>query len=54
MHGAAEKGHDAVVKTLINHNADVNAVTVVSWCMESTYYITVCFIERTVSLASCC
>ena len=29
MHGAAEKGHDVVVKILISHEADVNAVTVV-------------------------
>ena len=29
MHGAAEKGHDTVVKILISHEADVNAVTVV-------------------------
>ena len=30
MHGAAEKGHDIVVNILISHEADVNAVTVVS------------------------
>ena len=49
MHGAAEKGHDEVVKTLTNHNADVNAVTVVSWCrlINLLYY---CLFYRKSSL----
>lgn len=29
IHGAAENGHNEVVKTLINFKADINAVTVV-------------------------
>ena len=39
MHSAAEKGHDIVVNILISHEADVNAVTVVSMNQGVSYYV---------------
>lgn len=42
MHGAAEKGHDVIVKILISHEADVNAVTVVS-ALNNMYKMNYCF-----------